>query len=447
MLILDETAIKELPSSLHNLVGLEELSLHNCSMLEVIPSCIGSLNKLCKLDLTCCESLETIPSSIFKLKLTKFDLYGCSMLKTFPEILEPAENFAHISLTKTAIKELPSSLDYLVGLQTLRLNLCRDIELLPNNISNINLLSKLDFSGCDKLSEIPSDIGRLSSLRELSFHESGIVSLPESLVHLSSLKSLDLTDCKRLECIPELPPFLEHLWAFDCPSIRRVSSSSTTISSHCKEGHQRIFKFHLTNSQELDSSAQSNLAADAQMRILQGAYRSVFYCFPGSAVPSWFPYRCEGHSVTLNTDLLNWCNDNRLIGFALCVVLGLEDMHDEERRDRVFSYRFVVESDDGIHIFPSNDQLRYYFRWKGEQRFIVPDHTFLWKYHLDSSIVSQMLSRRVHKFTFEICRYNDGLYRLTNGADFKVRKCAICPLYKKEKDDNDVAGNCSNNIQ
>lgn len=218
VLILDETAIEKLPSSLHNLVGLEELSLHNCSMLKVIPSCIGSLSKLCKLDLTCCESLETIPSSIFKLKLTKFDLYGCSMLKTFPEILEPAENFAHINLTKTAIKELPSSLDYLVGLQTLRLNLCRDIEHLPNNIGNIKLLSKLDFSGCDKLSEIPSDIGRLSSLRELSFHESGIVSLPESLVHLSSLRSLDLTDCKRLECIPELPPFLEHLWAFDCPS-------------------------------------------------------------------------------------------------------------------------------------------------------------------------------------------------------------------------------------
>lgn len=52
-------------------------------------------------------------------------------------------------------------------------------------------------------------------------------------------------------------------------------------------------------------------------------------------------------------------------------------MHDEERRDNVFSYRFVVESHDGIHIFPSNDPLRYYFRWTGELRFIVHDHTFL----------------------------------------------------------------------
>lgn len=81
--------------------------------------------------------------------------------------------------------------------------------------------------------------------------------------------------------------------------------------------------------------------------------------------------------MTLNIYLLNWCNDNRLIGFALCVILGLEDMQDEERRDNVFSYRFVVESNDGIHIFPNNDPLRYYFRRMGELRFIVHDHTFL----------------------------------------------------------------------
>jgi hypothetical protein len=33
MLILDETSIKGLPLSLHHLVGLEELSLQNCSRL------------------------------------------------------------------------------------------------------------------------------------------------------------------------------------------------------------------------------------------------------------------------------------------------------------------------------------------------------------------------------------------------------------------------------
>lgn len=199
VLILDKTAIKELPSSLHHLVRLEELSLQMCTRLETIPSSIGSLSKLFKLDLTYCESLETFPSSIFNLKLTKLDLHGCSMLSTFPEILEPSESFAHVNLTKTAIKDLPSSLEFLVGLQTLRLRLCSNLVSLPNGIVNLNRLSLLDCSDCCRLTGIPNNIGHLSSLTELSLQESSIVNLPESMTHLSSLKSLDLSDRKRLE--------------------------------------------------------------------------------------------------------------------------------------------------------------------------------------------------------------------------------------------------------
>ncbi|PNY11454.1 disease resistance protein (TIR-NBS-LRR class) [Trifolium pratense] len=204
VLILNETAIKELPSSLNRLVNLEELSLYNCQKLETIPSSIGSLSKLSKLNLTFCESLESFPSSIFKLKLTKLDLHGCSMLKIFPEILEPAETFVHINLTRTAIKELPSSLEYLVRLQTLCLNLCTELVSLPNSIVNLNHLSELDCSGC-----------------------CSIVNLPECIAHLSSLKSLNLSDCKRLECIPQLPPSLNKLLADDCPFVGGMIPNST----------------------------------------------------------------------------------------------------------------------------------------------------------------------------------------------------------------------------
>jgi hypothetical protein len=146
VLILDKTAIKELPSSLHHLVRLEELSLQMCTRLETIPSSIGSLSKLFKLDLTYCESLETFPSSIFKLKLTKLDLHGCSMLST---------------LTKTAIKDMPSAFEYLVGLQTLRLKLCSNLVSLPNDIVNLNHLSLLDCSGCGRLTGFQNNIGHV----------------------------------------------------------------------------------------------------------------------------------------------------------------------------------------------------------------------------------------------------------------------------------------------
>jgi len=328
VLILDETAIMELPSSLHHLVGLEELSLHNCSRLEIIPSSIGSLSKLNKLSITYCESLETFPSSIFKLKLTKLDLHGCLILKTFPEILEPAGNFVHINLTKTAIKELPSSLENLVGLQTLCLKLCTELVSLPNSTVNLNYLSKLDCSGCCSLTEIPNNIGSLSSLRKLSLQESNIVSLPESIAHLSSLKSLDLSDCKRLKCIPQLPPSLNQLLAYDCPAVGRMTPNSRLELPSVSD--KDTFKFHFTNSQELDETACSNFGGEAQLRITQDACKSVFFCFPGSAIPAWFPYRCKGHLVTMKKDSLDSPRNNKLVGFALSVVLGGVDLDDAE---------------------------------------------------------------------------------------------------------------------
>ncbi|KAK7320099.1 hypothetical protein RJT34_04831 [Clitoria ternatea] len=306
-----------------------------------------------------------------------------------------------------------------MGFQTLRLNLCRDLELLPNTIGNVTLLSMLDLSGCEKLSEIPSDIGHLLSLRELSLRESGIVNLPGSIGQLSSLKSL--SDCKRLECIPKLPAYLKYMVAFDCPSIRRVSSSSFKVSS--SDSQEGVFKFHLTNTQELDTSGQSNLAADAWLRITNDAYRSVLYCFPGSEVPHWFPYRCKGHSVTLNINSPSWCSDGNFIGFALCVVLGLEGINDEKNKCSVLSYRFTFECDDGIHVVPSHEQLRYYFDWKGRQRFVVDDHTFMWKYYWDYSSTTGPLLSGARNFTFEICKYDVGRFWPNYRPTFKVKEC------------------------
>nr|KYP61504.1 TMV resistance protein N [Cajanus cajan] len=421
-LILDKTAIQELPTSLCHLVGLEELSLHSCTRLEIIPSSIGSLTKLSKLGLTYCESLETLPSNIFKLKLTKLNLHGCSMLRTFPEILEPTKSFADINLTKTAIKELPSSFENLVGLRILRLIMCIDLESLPNSIVNLNLLSELDCSGCAKLTEIPSDIGRLSLLRKLSVQESGIVNLPQSIFHLSCLKSLDLSDCKNLQCIPQLPPFLKQLLAYDCPSIKRVMPNSRIqIPSDSKEG---IFKFHLTNSQQLDPSARVNIVDVAWLKITDNAYRSVFFYFPGSEVPHWFPCRAEGHSVTINTDSLNLCNDDRIIGFALCFTFGLFDTDDFLGRYGYFNFGLKFESHDATHILPDNDELRSGLYWKGRKRIVDQDHTLLWKYNLESPGMSRMLSH-AQSFTFEI-----SIPRFFK-SNVTVKECGVCPLYNK----------------
>nr|XP_007160448.1 hypothetical protein PHAVU_002G323100g [Phaseolus vulgaris]XP_007160449.1 hypothetical protein PHAVU_002G323100g [Phaseolus vulgaris]ESW32442.1 hypothetical protein PHAVU_002G323100g [Phaseolus vulgaris]ESW32443.1 hypothetical protein PHAVU_002G323100g [Phaseolus vulgaris] len=436
VLILDGTAIQALPSSLCRLVGLQGLSLRSCLNLEIIPSSIGTLTRLCKLDLTHCNSLQTFPSTIFNLKLRNLDLRGCSRLRTFPEIAEPAHTFAHINLTSTAVKELPSSFGNFVNLRSLELQECIHLESLPNSIVNLKLLSKLDCSGCAKLTEIPSHIGRLTSLMELSLRDSGIVNLPESIAHLSSLNSLDLSDCKKLESIPQIPPFLKQLVALDCPSIRRVMSNSLVPNfSNSKEG---VFKFHFTNAQQLDSGARANIEEDAWVRMTDDAYRSVFFCFPGNAVPRWFHSRGKGHSVTINEDL-SFCSDDRLTGFALCVVFGVLDTKAVKCRYGSFGYslKFESDDDDGTQIILNNDVLNSYFKWNGEHRCVDEDHTFVWKFNMESLTASRKSLRvcDARSFTFEISLYSYKSGVRVMASDITIKECGICPLYTKKKDD------------
>ncbi|WJX47585.1 hypothetical protein P8452_34255 [Trifolium repens] len=451
VLILDETSIKELPSSLYNLVGLEKLSLQSCTKLKTIPSSIGNFGKL-KLNLTYCESLETFPSSIFKLKLAKLNLEGCSMLATFPEILEPAESFTCIDLTDTAIKELPSSLHHLVGLKELSLQSCTKLKTIPSSIGNLSKLlklklaycesletfpssifklklTKLDFQGCSMFRtfpEIPNDIGRLSSLTELSLKGSSIVNLPESLAHLSSLKSLNLSDCKLLESVPKFPPNLKKVFAFDCPSIKRMVLNSRS------DYEEDTFKFHLTNSQELDATSLRNIEEEAYIKINDDAYRSVIFCFPGSAVPDWFPHRCQGHSITIRNDDLNLYGRNRLIGFALCVVLGDDFPYKFFcLNPRVpyyygvgFRYKLKFESDGQTYFHPDNKLEVEYYDWKDRYRIFAQHHTFLWKYELDLPRID------VETITFEIV--DEHRRPLSFPTTMTVKECGICPLYIKE---------------
>ena len=76
----DSPCLMEIPSSLQNLYGLVELSIRNCTNLEILPTEIN-------------------------LKfLDQFDLSGCSQLRSFPDI---STNISILILCRTAIEEVP----------------------------------------------------------------------------------------------------------------------------------------------------------------------------------------------------------------------------------------------------------------------------------------------------------------------------------------------------
>ena len=96
------------------------------------------------------------------------------------------------------MKDLPSSIENLVGLECLYLDLCTILEVLPSSIHKLQNLLYLGLNGCSKLRKIPdlspnllylsaSDCRSLESIPKFNAHEAARFSY-----------HLDLTNCKKL---------------------------------------------------------------------------------------------------------------------------------------------------------------------------------------------------------------------------------------------------------
>ncbi|XP_030957492.1 disease resistance protein TAO1-like isoform X1 [Quercus lobata] len=94
---------------------LETLCLSGCiNLVEINPS-IGQLSKLTVLNLEFCQSLINLPSSMDGLSsLENLILSGCSKLSNLPENLGKIKCLKELILTGTAIREVPSSISFLI---------------------------------------------------------------------------------------------------------------------------------------------------------------------------------------------------------------------------------------------------------------------------------------------------------------------------------------------
>ncbi|KAI5311034.1 hypothetical protein L3X38_045621 [Prunus dulcis] len=231
--------LQEMPELPRN-ISVLDLS---CTAIEVVPSSIECLFGLTTIYLNDCKRLVSLPTSIFKLKsLKSLDLNGCSNFECFPDILEPTVHLELLNLSKTAVKQLPVEIENLIGLQTLNLCRCKDLEFVPDSIYDLNCLKTLSFYGCLKIKSLPPFSIGLCSLEELNLGYCNILQAPDPLVCLTSLRSLNLsgtriqslpasikqasqlrylwlTNCKRLPSLPELP-VLRHLEAHGCTSLK-----------------------------------------------------------------------------------------------------------------------------------------------------------------------------------------------------------------------------------
>ncbi|KAF8016473.1 hypothetical protein BT93_H1863 [Corymbia citriodora subsp. variegata] len=143
------TSIEKLPTSIENLVSLEELDLRYCKKLEILPSNIYRL-----------------------LNLERLTLEGCSKLVKFPKQEDSSDSRMKMGFPKLYVLNLRgcnlSEVDFLENHSCFPF--LRALYLLGNNFTNLptceqlHNLHWLDISYCQQRQEIPQNPGQLSHL-------------------------------------------------------------------------------------------------------------------------------------------------------------------------------------------------------------------------------------------------------------------------------------------
>ncbi|KDP42428.1 hypothetical protein JCGZ_00225 [Jatropha curcas] len=388
--------------------NLEVLCLSSCSSLIDIPSSLKYSTKLAQLDLEYCDSIRSLPSFLQLENLEMLDLNGCRKLEECPEL--PC-NLRDLNLSKTEIKQLPSSIGNCSQLVELSLSECTELENLPNCIGQLQSLKKLDatgsginFKGCKGLtvwlllsglnslqklylgnggiSEIPESIGSLVSLKELDLEGNDFESIPASIKQLSHLETLRLDARKRLRYLPELPG-TRSFSASNCTSLEFVSFSSFPKA----ETYDRCIELNFDNCIKLGDNVRLQIR-EALFSAQQGLILE---------------------------------RPDRMLGFYFAVVINFQDFdcfayhtsgigNFEDKSGKMYEYDFDFHFD---------------FHFQSPIRELDSKHFLLGYKSFDHERNFTRVSLRVNHFSVN--------YSLeTEDSSVRVINCGIHPIYREE---------------
>ncbi|KAG7579402.1 Toll/interleukin-1 receptor homology (TIR) domain superfamily, partial [Arabidopsis thaliana x Arabidopsis arenosa] len=266
--------LKELPD-LSNATNLERLELGDCMALVELPTSIGNLHKLENLVMRNCISLEVIPTHINLASLEHITMTGCSRLKTFPDF---STNIERLLLRGTSVEEVPASIRHWSRLSDFCIN---------------------DNGNLKRLTYFPERVELLT----LSYTD--IETIPNCIKGFNGLKSLDVSGCRKLTSLPELPMSLGLLVALDCESLEIITYPLNTPSA----------RLNFTNCFQLDEESRRLIIQRCATQFLDG-----FACLPGRVMPNEFNHRTTGNSLTIRLSSTSF-------KFKACVVISPNQQH------------------------------------------------------------------------------------------------------------------------
>ncbi|XP_023643317.1 disease resistance protein ADR2-like [Capsella rubella] len=256
------SCLMELPD-LSKAKNLKTLYVNGCKALVEIPSSVVNLPKLYDLLMYKCKSLQVIPTLINLESIKYFYIDNCPRLRIFPEM---PTNIMNLSIKTTGVEELPVS------------------------FRHCSHLTKVEISENENLKNFSTHLP--TSVTELNFRDSQIERIADCIKGLHNLKILNISDCKRLESLPELPHSLRELFASNCESLKRVSVPLTIPEA------------------DLYFGSCFRLGRQAKRAIIQRLCFKGFTLLPEIEVPEEFDYRGRGTKVTIPRSDFNRYKDS-----------------------------------------------------------------------------------------------------------------------------------------
>ncbi|TXG68951.1 hypothetical protein EZV62_003886 [Acer yangbiense] len=303
LVILDMSYIKveKLWNGVQHCAKLKEINFRGSS-ITICPDLSGFPN-LKSLDLYSCKYLHEVSSSIQDLdKLQLLDLSLCSNLEILPEM--PC-NLEALHLTDT-----PKG-DTVVCWFSPRIVGCHNFVL-------------LDISNCG-IKNLPDNLDCLSSLISLYLRGNSFESIPTSIINLSNLLYLDISDCKKLKSLPALQ--LLQISAFGCTSLEVLQCLPIFKNIIVPFFYPwKMLYADFGNCCKLDPNISEDVVKDALRKIQylyeddEAAVEFALIRYIGSEIPEWFNFRSNGSFI--NVELPPDWFDYNYVGFVLSVVVA-----------------------------------------------------------------------------------------------------------------------------
>ncbi|GJV99383.1 Toll/interleukin-1 receptor domain-containing protein [Tanacetum coccineum] len=287
-----------------------KLELWGCEELEEIHPSLGNHRSLKYVHVSECSKLRMFPTIVRMEQLESLHISYCHKSLVFPEIQANMECLVNLDVPFFQIDaQLSSIRERCTNLIYLRLCHCsKGPEKTPFPLPLTRSLRKLDLSiCCFEDGEIQSDIGELSNLQDLNLSYNNFSKLHFSLSQLTRLKLLNLSGCKRLVKLPELPSSIAIIIADGCDKLTTIGD----LNENCKW----LCYISLYQSTVIDGNRllQSMLKGNAIEN------QSMHLRIKGLEIPKQFTNRLYAGDKCRLPLPENWCNN--FCGFLICAVL------------------------------------------------------------------------------------------------------------------------------